>query len=141
MFSKLLIQYIVNRCEGVKKTEAYSDGVMIVPQDMDIHFFTPIQHPNGQAESDVIVTHFDYHAISCNLVKFNILGHDVPTRIKMMEDFSHCDHRTISFNDSDTFSLFQSTEALVKRISITASQREIKLTSGMRVEAKSFCDD
>lgn len=107
-----LIQYIVNRCEGVKKTEAYSDGVMIVPQDMDIHFFTPIQHPNGQAESDVIVTHFDYHAISCNLVKFNILGHDVPTRIKMMEDYSHCDHRTISFNDSDTFSLFQSTEAL-----------------------------
>ena len=85
---------------------------MIVPEDMDIHFFTPVQYFEDQAGNNVVTTHFDNHAISSRLVKFNILDHDVPTRIKMMEDFSHCDHRKISFNDPETFSLFRSTKAL-----------------------------
>lgn len=111
--SDSLVKHIVNGCEGVKKsTEAHPDGLMIVPKDMDIHFFTPVQHPNGQNESDAVITHFDYHAISSRIVKIDILSHDVPTRIKLLEDYTHCDHRTIPFGDPKTFSLFRSTEVL-----------------------------
>ncbi len=108
-----LIQHIYTRCEGVKReTGAHPSGLMIVPQNMDVHFFTPLHHPDCPEESSVITTHFNYHDISSRLVKFDILGHDVPTFIKLLEDYTHCNHRTIPFNDSETLSLFQSTDAL-----------------------------
>lgn len=111
--SDSLIQHIYTRCDGVKKeTGAHPSGLMIVPQNRDVHFFTPLHHPDCSEGSDVVTTHFDYHVISSRLVKFDILGHDVPTFIKLLEDYTHCNHRTIPFNDSGTLSLFQSTDAL-----------------------------
>ena len=112
--SESLIQYIVDGCVGVKKTTgAHPAGIMIVPQDMDVHFVTPVQHPEDRLDlSDIVTTHFDYHRISSRLVKFDILPHEVPTCIKLLEDYTHCNHRTIPFNDPETLSLFQSTEAL-----------------------------
>ena len=112
--SESLIQYIVDGCVGVKKaTGAHPAGIMIVPQDMDVHFVTPVQHPEDRLDlSDIVTTHFDYHRISSRLVKFDILPHEVPTCIKLLEDYTHYNHRTIPFNDPETLSLFQSTEAL-----------------------------
>lgn len=112
--SESLIQYIVDGCVGVKKTTgAHPAGIMIVPQDMDVHFVTPVQHPEDRLDlSDIVTTHFDYHRISSRLVKFDILPHEVPTCIKLLEDYTHYNHRTIPFNDPETLSLFQSTEAL-----------------------------
>ena len=112
--SESLIQYIVDGCVGVKKTTgAHPAGIMIVPQDIDVHLVTPVQHPEGRLElSNLVTTHFDYHRISSRLVKFDILPHEVPTCIKLLEDYTHYNHRTIPFNDPETLSLFQSTEAL-----------------------------
>ena len=112
--SESLIQYIVDGCVGVKKTTgAHPAGIMIVPQDMDVHFVTPVQHLEDRLDlSDIVTTHFDYHRISSRLVKFDILPHEVPTCIKLLEDYTHYNHRTIPFNDPETLSLFQSTEAL-----------------------------
>ena len=87
-------------------------GLMIVPQDMDVHDFTPLQHPADQMDTEDVATHFDYHDISGAFSKIDVLAHDIPSMIKMLQDMTHCDPTTIPFDDSATLSLFRSTEAL-----------------------------
>ncbi|MGM9540792.1 PolC-type DNA polymerase III [Anaerovibrio sp.] len=100
-------------CQGVKRTTGqHPAGIMVVPRNMDVHFFTPLQHPADDLTSDTITTHFDYHSISSRLVKLDILGHDDPTVIKMLEDLTHRDPKTIPFDDPATLSIFNSTTAL-----------------------------
>ena len=100
-------------CNGVKRTTGqHPAGIMVVPRDMDVHFFTPLQHPADDKTSGTITTHFDYHSISSRLVKLDILGHDDPTVIKMLEDLTHRDPKTIPFDDPATLSLFNCTNAL-----------------------------
>ncbi len=107
------IQRIKNGCMGTKQTTGqHPAGVMIVPRDMDIHFFTPIQRPADKVDSDIVTTHFDYHSISGRIVKLDNLGHDDPTVIKLLEELTHRDPKTIPFDDPATLSLFHSTEAL-----------------------------
>jgi len=107
------INKLVAGCTGVKRTTGqHPGGIMVVPRDMDVHYFTPIQYPADDNTSDTITTHFDYHAISSRLVKLDILGHDDPTVIKMLEDLTGIDAKTIPFDDPKTLSLFSSTEAL-----------------------------
>ena len=106
-------------CLGVKTTSGqHPAGIMVVPRDMDIHYFTPIQHPAGKKSPDTITTHFDYHSISSRLVKLDILGHDDPTVIKMLENLTHVDPLTIPLDDKATLSIFNSTDA----ISLTPKQ-------------------
>ena len=100
-------------CMGVKSTTGqHPAGIMVVPRNMDVHFFTPIQHPANDMNCGSITTHFDYHSISSRLVKLDILGHDDPTVIKMLEDLTHRDPKTIPFDDEATMSIFNSTTAL-----------------------------
>jgi len=100
-------------CQGVKRTTGqHPAGIMVVPRNMDVHFFTPLQHPADDLTSRTITTHFDYHSISSRLVKLDILGHDDPTVIKMLEDLTHRDPKTIPFDDPATLSIFNSTAAL-----------------------------
>ncbi len=107
------IQNVISGCIGTKRTTGqHPAGIMVVPRNMDIHFFTPIQRPADKTDADTITTHFDYHSISSRLVKLDILGHDDPTVIKMLEDLTHRDPKTIPFDDPATLSLFNSTEAL-----------------------------
>ena len=107
------IKNIANRCLGTKRTTGqHPAGIMVVPRNMDVHFFTPIQRPADKTDIDTVTTHFDYHSISSRLVKLDILGHDDPTVIKMLEDITHRDPKTIPFDDPATLSLFHSTEAL-----------------------------
>jgi DNA polymerase-3 subunit alpha (Gram-positive type) len=107
------INKLVKGCTGVKRTTGqHPGGIMVVPRDMDIHHFTPIQYPADDKNSNTITTHFDYHSISSRLVKLDILGHDDPTVIKMLEDLTGVDAKSIPFDDKDTMSLFSSTEAL-----------------------------
>ncbi|MBE7034986.1 MAG: PolC-type DNA polymerase III [Ruminococcaceae bacterium] len=99
--------------EGVKRTTGqHPGGVMIVPRANEVYEFTPIQHPANDTESDIITTHFDYHSISGRLLKLDILGHDDPSMIRMLEDLTGLDARTIPIDDKATMSLFTSTEAL-----------------------------
>ena len=108
--------YIANLaagCMGVKRTTGqHPAGIMVVPRNMDVHFFTPIQRPADDKNTTTITTHFDYHSISSRLVKLDILGHDDPTVIKMLEDLTHRDPKTIPFDDPATLSIFSSTKAL-----------------------------
>lgn len=107
------IDKLAKGCMGVKSTTGqHPAGIMVVPRDMDVHFFTPIQHPANDVNCGTITTHFDYHSISSRLVKLDILGHDDPTVIKMLEDLTHRDPKTIPFDDPATTSLFSSTDAL-----------------------------
>lgn len=107
------IDHIKKGCLGTKRTTGqHPAGIMVVPRDMDIHFFTPVQHPADKKESGIYTTHFDYHSISSRLVKLDILGHDDPTVIKMLENITHRDPRTIPFDDPATLSLFNSTKAI-----------------------------
>ncbi|MHC1746244.1 MAG: PolC-type DNA polymerase III [Negativicutes bacterium] len=104
---------LINGCSGVKRTTGqHPGGIMVVPRDMDVHHFTPIQRPADDKNSATITTHFDYHSISSRLVKLDILGHDDPTVIKMLEDLTGIDAKTIPLDDPATLSLFLSPDAL-----------------------------
>lgn len=107
------VKRLTEGCTGVKKTTGqHPGGVMIVPADRDIHEFTPIQYPANDRKSGVITTHFDYHALSGRLLKLDILGHDVPTMIRMLEDFTDTNALEIPLDDQLTKSIFVSSDAL-----------------------------
>ncbi len=112
-FTKAQMKRISLGLEGVKRTTGqHPGGVMIVPRANEVYEFTPIQHPADKDESGVITTHFDYHSISGRLLKLDILGHDDPTMIRMLEDLTGLNARTIPLDDKATMSLFTGTEAL-----------------------------
>ena len=107
------INKLITGCVGVKRTTGqHPGGIMVVPRDMDVHHFTPIQYPADDKTSSTITTHFDYHSISSRLVKLDILGHDDPTVIRMLEDITGLSPHSIPFDDPETMSLFSSTSAL-----------------------------
>ena len=98
---------------GIKKTTGqHPGGLIVVPEGIDIYDFTPVQRPADDAKSDVITTHFDYHSIDNCLVKLDLLGHVDPTAIKMLEDLTGIDAKTIPLDDADTMSIFSSLEKL-----------------------------
>lgn len=116
------INRLVRGCTGIKRTTGqHPGGVMIVPQDNEIFEFCPVQRPADDENSGVITTHFDYHSIHGTLLKLDILGHDDPTVIRMLEDLTGVDARTISLDDKETMALFTGTESLgIKPASINS---------------------
>lgn len=111
--SRAEVERLITGCTGVKRTTGQHPGGMVVlPADRDILEFTPIQYPADQKEKDTITTHFDYHAIDEQLVKLDILGHDDPTALKMMEDLTGFDPRSLPLDDTETMKLFSSAEPL-----------------------------
>lgn len=100
-------------CTGVKRTSGqHPGGVMVIPDYKDVFDFTPIQYPANDVDCGVITTHFDYHSISGRILKLDILGHDGPTIIRMLEDITGITITDIPLDDPETMSLFTSTKAL-----------------------------
>ena len=94
-------------CVGVKRTTGqHPGGLVIIPQDMDVTDFCPVQHPADDPDSDIITTHFEYHSMEANLLKLDELGHDDPTMIKMLEDLTGEDAKKIPLDDPDTRAIF-----------------------------------
>ena len=107
------IQRLSVGCTGIKKTTGqHPGGIIVVPKGREIYEFTPVQHPADDPNSDIITTHFDYHSIDGNLLKLDILGHDDPTVIRMLQDLTGIAPTEIPLDDKETMSIFNSTDAL-----------------------------
>ena len=107
------INRIVGGCTGIRRsTGQHPGGIVVLPVGEDINSFTPVQHPANDMTTDTITTHYDYHSIDHNLLKLDILGHDDPTMIRMLQDLTGLDPVTIPLDDKGVMSLFQNTEAL-----------------------------
>jgi len=107
------IERILAGCVGVRRTTGqHPGGIVVLPVGDEIYSFTPIQHPANDMTTDTITTHFEYHSIDHNLLKLDILGHDDPTMIRMLEDLTGINAQKIPLDDSSVMSLFQNTNAL-----------------------------
>ena len=100
-------------CVGVRRTTGqHPGGLVVVPDDMDVEDFTAVQHPADDPNSETVTTHFEYHCMEDNLLKLDMLGHDDPTMIKMLEDLTGVNAREIPLDDPDTMSIFTSSKVL-----------------------------
>lgn len=100
-------------CTGVKRTTGqHPGGIIIVPDDHEIYEFCPVQHPANDVKSDIITTHFDYHKIDENLLKLDILGHNIPSMIRQLQDMTGIDPMKADLTDRKVLSIFNGIEAL-----------------------------
>lgn len=111
--NKYEIKRLTSSCAGVKKTTGqHPGGIIIVPEEHEIYEFCPIQHPANDSKSDIITTHFDYHKIDQNLLKLDLLGHNIPSMIRQLQDMTGVDPLTIDLSDRKVLSIFSSTKEL-----------------------------
>ncbi len=107
------IDRLVSGCVGVRRTTGqHPGGIVVLPMGEEIDTFTPVQRPANDMTVDITTTHFDYHSIDHNLLKLDILGHDDPTMIRMLQDLTGLDPTQIPLDDPAVMSLFQNTSAL-----------------------------
>lgn len=110
---KAEIERISGGCTGVRRsTGQHPGGIVVLPMGEEIYTFTPVQHPANDMSTKIITTHFDYHKIDANLLKLDILGHQDPTMIRMLEDLTDVDASKIRMDDKKVLSLFENTKAL-----------------------------
>ena len=98
---------------GVKRTTGqHPGGLVVIPQDMEVEDFCPVQHPADDPGSGIITTHFEYHSMEANLLKLDELGHDDPTMLKMLQDMTGVDVRSVPLDDPETRRIFKTPEPL-----------------------------
>lgn len=107
------VDRLVQGCTGVKRTTGqHPGGIIVIPDYMDVYDFTPVQYPADAQDSEWKTTHFDFHSIDENVLKLDILGHDDPTVLRMLQDLSGIDPKTIPTDDPEVMKIFSSTESL-----------------------------
>ena len=116
------IDWLASGLTGVRRTTGqHPGGVMVVPRDQEIYRFCPVQHPADNRNADVITTHFEYHAIEGRLVKLDLLGHDDPTMIRLLEELTGVGAHVVPFKDPATLSLFSGVQALGVKADVLGS--------------------
>ena len=111
--SNIYINFLAQKIEGSKRTTGqHPGGIIIIPQEFDVEDFTPVNYPANDVESAWRTTHFDFHAIHDNILKLDLLGHDDPTVIKLLQEWTKVKIEDISFSDKKVLELFSSTKPL-----------------------------
>ncbi|MDN6639511.1 MAG: PolC-type DNA polymerase III [Tetragenococcus sp.] len=112
-FRNAEVDRLAKGATGVKRTTGqHPGGIIVIPDDMDVYDFTPIQYPADDLNAEWRTTHFDFHSIHDNVLKLDILGHDDPTVIRMLQDLSGIDPQTIPTDDPEVMRIFEGTEVL-----------------------------
>ncbi len=107
------INRLAKGCVGIKRTTGqHPGGMIVIPGDMEIYDFCPVQHPADDPNTDIVTTHFEYHSMEDNLLKLDMLGHDDPSMIRMLQDITGVDPQQIPLDDKDTLSIFISSKVL-----------------------------
>lgn len=111
--NKFEVDRLAECCTGVRRTTGqHPGGIIIVPEGHEIYEFCPIQRPANDMKTDIVTTHFDYHSIDENLLKLDILGHDVPSMIRRLQDMTGVDPLEVPLRDDRVNSLFLGIEGL-----------------------------
>ncbi|MCL1792511.1 MAG: PolC-type DNA polymerase III [Oscillospiraceae bacterium] len=111
--NKAHTDWLVSKCVGVKRTTGqHPGGIIVVPREHEIYDFTPVQHPADDVKSGVVTTHFPFEFLHDTILKLDLLGHDVPTKYKILKDMTGIDVRDLPTNDKNVMELFVSTKSI-----------------------------